>query len=154
MAVLRMQRDRPHPQNLFLWNDVPGILENNVSRQKVERLRRIRSAAAAHLAHPTLLQFEDGGFHLHCYKVTRPSHHKVITPGVSPRLAHLQTMLGGAQHENHLRPLTPKFLANNDRFPLLHRPTSERKRRHSRKIRECRLMFSFDRNKKPKARKF
>jgi hypothetical protein len=72
-------------------------------------------------------------------------------------------MLGGADHEAHLGPLTAKFMVADFRFLFLavlpvfrfgHAAASEREKQHSGKIRECRLMFLFDRNKKPKARNF
>src|ERR1700690_1083393 len=47
MIALRTQRNRPLPPSLFLRNDVPGILTNQISRDKVERSLLILLMAAA-----------------------------------------------------------------------------------------------------------
>src|SRR5258708_5456302 len=153
---LGIDRDPRLPQNHFRGNDVPGVIPDNVSRQIVKRAGRIRLPSGA--AHPagitSLLQLEDGGLHLHRHKVPRPSHHTVITPRISPRPAHRQIMIGRPHHEMHLSPLAAKFLGTDLMFPLLHLPTSKRKRRHPEKTRECRLIYLFDSHSKTNASKF
>src|SRR5258708_22534999 len=77
---LGIDRDPCLPQNHFRGNDVPGVIPNNVSRQKVKRAGRIRLVlAAAYAAGITsLLPLEDGGLHLYPHKSARPPHPQVI----------------------------------------------------------------------------
>src|SRR3984957_14105092 len=130
---LWIHRDPRLPQYHFRGNDVPRVVPNNVRRQEIERARRIRLVvASAHAARITsLLQLEDGGLHLHRHKMPRPSHHKIITPRISPGPAHRQVMVGRPHHEVHLRPFPAQFLVTDLMFPLFHSPTSEQRKRHS-----------------------
>ena len=45
IGVTGMKRYAVHAQDLFRRNDVPGVFEDNISRQKIKRAGRIRLVA-------------------------------------------------------------------------------------------------------------
>src|SRR5579862_646594 len=119
----RAQGNRLQPKNLPRRNDVPRVLRDHVRRQKIERSPPIRLVTAARRADIPFaaLQSRNRAFHLHRHKLPRTSHHAVVTPRISPRLARRQSLLARPHQKHRLGPLPSLLLVlNNLRLSLLH----------------------------------
>src|SRR5580692_10259150 len=101
----RIKRDTSLPSKLLRRNDVPDILRNQISRQKIKRVTLIRPTAPAHRARITTPVHEHRRLHLHPPKLPFIFHREVITRHLSPRLRDLQPMLRRHRHKAQLRPL-------------------------------------------------
>ena len=65
LGQLRVKRNAFLTLNVFLGDDVPGVLVNNISGKKVEGTGGIALVAAAHSAFVTGSYFGDRGFDLY-----------------------------------------------------------------------------------------
>src|SRR6266852_6743944 len=94
--------------NLRGRNDVPLVQGDQIHREEIKRIIGVRPlAAATHGAMVAMVALMHDRFDLHSYALRTMLHHKVITGRLSPRFAYLQSVLCGARHEAHLRPLSP-----------------------------------------------
>src|SRR5689334_22709205 len=88
-------------------DDVPGVLGDDVGCEEVEGSGGVGLVAAAHGADISGLLTAEGGLYLHADEASGLADHEVVAGEFSPGLAHRQTMLVGAGHENRILPIRP-----------------------------------------------